>query len=461
MSNKDTGVWLVAGLGYGDETKGSVTDWLVRRTGATTVVRYNGGAQAGHRVVLPDGREHIFSQFGSGTFVPGVRTHLSRFMLVEPIGMLREEEHLQSLGCADAFRRTTIDETAPVITPFHIAANRILELARGVARHGSCGLGIGETVEDLREAGADALCARDLASAAVLQKKLAGVRDRKLAKIRRVLGGIPEGNDFSCWREILDDNDVAGWYAWCLERYAEFARHAHIVGGRRLRELLAEGGVVFEGAQGMLLDPAHGFQPHVTKTDITFANANTLLQEAGYDGPRTRVGVIRGYMTRHGNGPLITEDESLSAAIPDARNEENDWQGVFRVGHFDAVAARYALEAIGGADELAVTCLDRLFGLPEVKVCTKYLAADRDETLGDSRRRIIGRMQVSAKPDEAQREELTRALALVQPFYGCIGPVRNRVQAYDYAETLGALLGCAPSLLSFGPAAEDKISIKP
>lgn len=139
---------VVADLGFGDAGKGSSVDFLVRAYKAHTVVRYNGGAQAGHNVVTQDGRQHVFAQFGSGTFVPGVQTHLSRHMLVNPVSMLDEEEHLCSLSVSDAFHRTTIDEEALIITPFHQAANRLREYARGKDRHGSCGRGIGETMTD-------------------------------------------------------------------------------------------------------------------------------------------------------------------------------------------------------------------------------------------------------------------------------------------------------------------------
>src|SRR5688572_10125316 len=129
---------VLADLGFGDAGKGSITDYLVRETGAHTVVRYNGGAQAAHRVVTPDEREHIFAQFGSGTFVPGVKTLLSQYMMIDPVAMLNEEEHLYNLGAGvdDAFDRTFVHENAIIITPYHRIVNQLREEARGVARHG-------------------------------------------------------------------------------------------------------------------------------------------------------------------------------------------------------------------------------------------------------------------------------------------------------------------------------------
>ncbi|MCB0152481.1 MAG: adenylosuccinate synthetase, partial [Caldilineaceae bacterium] len=163
---------LTVDLGFGDAGKGSIVDFLTRETAAHTVVRYTGGAQAGHRVVTdgPGAQEHVFAQFGSGTLA-GAATHLSRFMLVDPLAMEAEAAHLHSLGI-DAFGRTTIDRGARIITPFQRAANRLKELARGAARHGSCGMGIGETAADALALGERTLRAGDLARPDVLVAKL-------------------------------------------------------------------------------------------------------------------------------------------------------------------------------------------------------------------------------------------------------------------------------------------------
>jgi len=144
---------IVVDLGYGDAGKGTVVDWLCSPRGGLarggeavrTVVRFNGGAQAGHNVVTADGRQHTFAQFGSGTFTSGVRTHLSRFMLVDPLALAAEAGHLAALGVPDALARLTVDRDALLTTPYHRAANQVRELARGLDRHGSCGMGIGET----------------------------------------------------------------------------------------------------------------------------------------------------------------------------------------------------------------------------------------------------------------------------------------------------------------------------
>src|SRR5687767_190163 len=116
---------VVTGLGHGDEGKGATVDALVRRHALELVVRHNGGPQAAHHVVRSDGAVHCFAQFGAGTLVAGVRTHLSRFMLVEPLALAREAATLERIGVAGALGRVTIDVACAVVTPFHRLFGRI------------------------------------------------------------------------------------------------------------------------------------------------------------------------------------------------------------------------------------------------------------------------------------------------------------------------------------------------
>ena len=175
---------IVVDLGFGDSGKGTITDALVRQTDAAWVVRFNGGAQAGHAVVTGDGREHIFSQFGAGTFVPGVRTYLSRFMVLHPGGLLREAEVLEKKGVEEPLSRVVIDPGAKVITPFHQAANRLREILRGDSRHGSCGLGVGETMHHSLEHPEEAVVAGDLSHPDRLFRKLCRVQQRYYDEFR-------------------------------------------------------------------------------------------------------------------------------------------------------------------------------------------------------------------------------------------------------------------------------------
>ena len=135
------------------------------------------------------------------------------------------------------------------------------------------------------------------------------------------------------------------------DAFGAFAARVQIVDGSHLADLLRAGPVVFEGAQGVLLDEWRGFHPYTTWSTTTFANAEQLLAEAGQQA--IRLGVTRCYAPRHGPGPLVTEDPILD--LPEPHNGRGAWQGPFRTGHLDAVALRYAIEVAGGVDALAVT----------------------------------------------------------------------------------------------------------
>lgn len=432
--------FMTVDLGFGDAGKGSVVDYLVREHDAHTVVRYNGGAQAGHRVVTAGlaPQEHVFAQFGSGTLA-GAATHLSRFMLLDPLAMLQEEQHLRTLGVADAFERTTIDAQAVVITPFQRAVNRLKELARGGQRHGSCGMGIGETMADRLAHGDRALLAGDLADRDVLRAKLSFLREVNLAKARGLdlrLAGFEAAQ--AEWEALAGDS----WIDWLIDAYPAFAARAQIVPGRRLHAILRRpGAVVFEGAQGVLLDEWGGFHPHTTWSTTTLHNADCLLAEAGYDGAVTRIGITRPYMTRHGAGPLVTEDAALTAALPDPANGFGAWQQGFRLGWLDLVLLRYARELVGPLDWLAVTCLDRLAGLPALYACRRYRCEDG----------ALERLAPSPIPHNlVYQEGLTNLLARCQPEPE---PVESPEKLLDL---LAAELGMPVGLTSHGPSAEDK-----
>lgn len=355
----------VVDLGFGDCGKGTMVDFLVRRHAASLVVRFNGGPQAGHNVVLPDGRQHTFAQFGSGTFVPGVRTLLSRDVLIEPYALFNEFAHLASLGLNDALARLFIDERCLMITPPQQMANRIRERSRGAAAHGTCGVGVGECVEDSLGRPELALRAGDIREPDRIRSRLAAMLDDKRAALAECQCAVTDDE-----RRVLDD---PAWIDIAVGIYGELANAAHIISADEAAAALRDSSCsVFEGAQGVLLDEHHGFHPHTTWSTTTFANADALLDEAGIEARRQRIGVLRTYMTRHGPGPFVTECSSLKPAdLPEPHNADDGWQGPFRRGVLDLVMLRYALAACGGVDALAVTHLDRLSALPP-QACEAY-----------------------------------------------------------------------------------------
>src|SRR5437660_12409394 len=184
---------ITVGLGFGDEGKGATVDYLVRRYDADLVVRYCGGSQAGHNVQLPDGRRHTFSQFGAGTLAESSRpprTYLGPNMIIDPPALGREAQHLNELGVKDPLRLLTIHPRCLVTTPWLKLLNQLRELARGEARHGSCGQGIGETRSYWLKHGSDAVSASDLRDLPVLRHKLELQRQRVLLECQDFLDQI-------------------------------------------------------------------------------------------------------------------------------------------------------------------------------------------------------------------------------------------------------------------------------
>ncbi|GAA4901443.1 adenylosuccinate synthase [Stackebrandtia albiflava] len=402
---------IVVDLGFGDAGKGTVVDWLCAMRGHRTVIRYNGGAQAAHNVVTPDGTHHTFAQFGAGSLVPGVHTHLSDRMLVDPLALATEADHLASCGVADPWRRLTVDERALITTPWHRAANRARELARGRDRHGSCGMGIGETARYALRYPQDAPTVGDCRAPARLRRKLAALAGR-----------LPHDPA----TPVPEVDRVAAVLA-------DFAATVRIVDGSHVSGLLADGPAVFEGAQGVLLDEWHGFHPYTTWSTTTTANASAILAESGGGATAFRLGVLRAYTTRHGPGPLVTEDPELSTRLPEPHNSTGRWQGAFRAGHFDAVAHRYALAVTGGVDALAVTHLDTVADSP-VRMCDTYRMPD-GSTLTDL---------VPGDRDLERQRRLTARLSTARPV------LRDPLSG-DRAAEVSAALGVPVALTSHGP----------
>lgn len=439
---------MVAGLGFGDEGKGSITDFLARQARQpVTVVRYNGGAQAGHNVVTSDGRHHTFAQFGSGTFVPGCRTHLSRFMLVNPIFLMREEAHLRAEGVTDAYERMTIERTALVTNPFQVASNRLKEMVRatGEGRHGSCGMGIGETMADFASHPEDALRIEDIGNPVELRRKLDASQGQKHDELSHISSSSMTPAMSHEW-EILTDTKLV---EACVERYKTFSKLVRFVDDTYLPSILREPrDAIFEGAQGVLLDQDFGFFPFVTRSDTTFGNALKLLD--GFDGSVTKMGILRAYATRHGPGPFPTEDTSLN--LPDVHNGYGPWQREFRFGHLDMVLVRYALAAIGGVDQIVMTNLDRLRGR-RAKLCTGYID---DGLLRHLTHDIQNGIVEALSPRSGQKmEDLIKRVSFMADL-SAAKPAYEDIHDLDVLLNKVESLGTPITLCSFGPTAEDK-----
>lgn len=421
------------GLGFGDCGKGLFTDHLCRTQGAHTVVRFNGGAQAGHNVVLPDGRHHTFSQFGAGSFVPGVATLLASPVVVHPSGLLAEHAALCRAGVTDGFERLHIDARCRVTTPFHQAAGRLREWARGAQAHGSCGVGVGETVRHALAAPDEALRYGDLSDPGAALGRLEAIR-RHLQQ--EFADQAPAHADWARERLLLDSPEVAPrWLdvvSACVDRVPPARLDA-------VAERLARpGGVLFEGAQGVLLDETHGFHPHTTWSTISTRAVEAVLRDAGIGAAVEHLGVLRSHLTRHGAGPLPTFDAALDR-LPEPHNADAGWQGKFRRGHPDALLLRHALRAVGRLDGLLVSHLDAIDVVGSLRWCDGYRIEDEAD--------ILRELPCLDAPSLAQQTALTQRLTQARPCYDTVAirTASQWVERTSAAARLPVLLG------SFGP----------
>ena len=360
---------ITVDLGYGDSSKGATVDALVRKHNANTVLRYNGASQAGHNVVTNDGVHHLFAQFGAGMLVnDGVRSILGPAMMVDPLSMVIEADALVSKGVNNPLTRSFIHEDCLLITPFHIALNRIKEAVRNESRHGSCGKGVGETRAYAIKVGDQAPTLLNISNKPTLKLLL------ERLQIEMTEQAINTGADPLLYKEHFE---LLKWpIDGLVEAYASFAKQTNIIDYTRLQRMLINDDkpVIAEGAQGVLLDQSHGFHPYNTWSDTTTQEAHNLLAVIGYRGEVETLGIMRTFATRHGPGPMPTECEKLTTMFNEPHNPFNEFQREFRVGWLDLAMLRYSL-TIQPVDSLAVSHVDWVWkygNTDAVKVGVRY-----------------------------------------------------------------------------------------
>jgi adenylosuccinate synthase len=343
----------VIGAAFGDEGKGLLTDYFCRQAGEEpTVVRFCGGANAGHTVVTPEGDRHVFHHFGAGTLA-GARTYLSRYFLVNPVLWREEYEVLQGRGLRT---RLFVDREAPLTTVYDMMANQLSELERGDKRHGSCGAGVHATMFR-NENAAFRLVAGDLERPAFLRQRVNRIRDMML--------GDQRGGEDILERFLMD----------CERMRAQI----NLCDSRVISDRGAE--VIFEGSQGLLLDQDNKwFFPHVTHAKTGLWNVLQIANEADIN-QIDAVYVTRPYLTRHGAGELPGEDPELHYF--DNTNEPNRWQGALRFAPMNTDLIEMAIgtdlmPARGWSGNvtpvLAVTHMDQLPTVPDIACPAHYVS---------------------------------------------------------------------------------------
>lgn len=344
---------IVVGLGFGDEGKGLTTDYVCSQSKQPIVVRFNGGQQAGHTVVTANGRRHVFSNFGSGT-LRGIPTYWSRYCTFSPIHFLNELHELRIQP------KLYIDPHCPITTHYDILFNRALELTPGHVRRGTTGTGFGATLKRHFESGL-ALTFENMLDSNLTQKAL--------KKVNRYYGiKIKQETDYQ-----FGDFDHATEDLNFIKATKEISvlQDLGIIEPTSSKFLTSEqwSTLVFEGSQGILLDPTLGFSPFVTRTNTTSQNAVAILKQLFKPAEiRTELYyVTRIYHTRHGAGPFQSASPSQIRIQRNSSetNKRDDYQGKFRIGPLNTDLTNYSLKcdshfSNGFQKHLIVTCIDQL-----------------------------------------------------------------------------------------------------
>jgi adenylosuccinate synthase len=424
----------VVGLQWGDEAKGKIVDWLTDHH--DIVVRYNGGANAGHTVVK-DGKTYKFSLLPTGILRPHITAVIANGLVINPVRFFEEVYQLRQNG-VEIGANLVVSDHAHVIFPYHLEEERLSE-TEGNQAIGTTGRGIGPCYMD--KAGRTCgIRVGELQYPEHLRARLQVIVDRK----NRMLRGL------SAAASQFDAAALADEYALHGARMRPFIQDTF----RLLHNAIDEGRrVLFEAAQGSLLDIDHGTYPYVTSS-----NSSTTGIWSGSGVPAkhlTRiVGVLKAYSTRVGRGPFPTELNDGPDGVGETIRKTGREYGTVtgrprRCGWFDAVAARYSAR-LSGATELAVMLLDVLSGLREVKICTSY--------------RLEG-AAVDYFPADAFL--LEKCVPMYETLPGWSTPISEvrRLQdlpaaARRYIDRLAEVLGLEINIVSVGPDREQTIVSK-
>jgi adenylosuccinate synthase len=421
---------VVIGAQWGDEGKGKIVDWLSER--ADIVVRFQGGHNAGHTLVIGE-QTYKLSLLPSGVVRPGKLAVIGNGVVIDPWALVDEIERLKEQGVAVSRENLRVAENAPLILPLHRELDLMREAAAGASKIGTTGRGIGPAYED--KVGRRAIRVQDLKDLATLRPKV----DRILVHhngLRRGLGQ-PEIAKEELIAELVEIAPKILPYVDVTWDLLDRARRA----GKR---------ILFEGAQGALLDIDHGTYPFVTSSNTVAAQAAT---GSGL-GPRAIgyvLGIAKAYTTRVGAGPFPTE---LADAIGERIGERGHEFGTVtgrkrRCGWFDACLVRLTVK-VAGIDGIALTKLDVLDGFSELKVCIGYqLDGERTDRL------------------PAGYHAQSRVKPIYETFEGWSQSTRGArswaelpAQAVKYVRHIEELIECPVTLLSTSPEREDTILMR-
>jgi len=417
----------VIGSQWGDEGKGKIVDWLSSR--ADVVVRFQGGHNAGHTLVI-DGVTYKLHLLPSGIVRQSKLSIIGNGVVIDPWALMQEIKNVEAQGVAVTPEKLMIAENAPLILPIHPLLDQAMEKARGNDAIGTTGRGIGPAYEDKIARRAIRVC--DLEYPDLLKEKL----EKMLFHHNALLHGLgqEEAQADEMFDKLMDVRD-------------DILKFKGVV-WKVLHEARAEGKkILFEGAQGMMLDVDHGTYPYVTSSNMAAAQAATG-SGMGPDAVNFVLGITKAYTTRVGEGPFPTElDDEIGQHLGEKGHEFGTTTGrKRRCGWFDAAVVRQTVK-LGGITGIALTKIDVLDGMQELKICVGYrLNGEEIDYLPASQLE-----QAAVEPIYETMEGWSEST------YGAKTWGELPANAVKYVRHLEELIGVPVTLLSTSPERDDTI----
>lgn len=420
----------VVGSQWGDEGKGKIVDWLSER--ADVVVRFQGGHNAGHTLVIGE-RVYKLSLLPSGVVRPGKVGVIGNGVVVDPWALLSEIDTLSQQGVTITPDNLKVADNVSLILPLHQHLDNALEEARGTSKIGTTGRGIGPAYEDKVGRRAIRLC--DLADRETLAARVDQLLFHHNALLRGL--GATEVDPAELLAKLHDVADRLLPFAAPVWYWLDEARRA----GKR---------ILFEGAQGAMLDVDHGTYPFVTSSN-TVAGQAAAGAGVGPGAIGYVLGITKAYTTRVGSGPFPSEQENdIGEQLGQRGHEFGTVTGrKRRCGWFDAVMVRQAV-TVGGIDGIALTKVDVLDGFEELKICTGY--------------RLDGHEIAHLPPGISAQSRVEPVYETLEGWSGSTVGARSWVDlpatAIKYIRRIEELIGAPVALLSTSPERQDTILVR-
>lgn len=451
--------YILSGTLFGDEGKGSFVDYLASIKNINKNIRYNGGSQASHTVILDDGTTHKFSQLGSSMFIKENQTYLSENTIVNLFNIFTEAQTLSSktnMNIEQVIERVFIDKSSNIVTPYHSLIDRIRELSSQYEQRGIIGTGNSEVMKVYKESGI-ILKAQDFLSgdyAEILSQLYFYTKDF----LTKNLPYIKE-SDLSKLDELdlkqLIDKENRLYIKNCYQNMIK-ALHFNIMDGVD-RFCDNNSDVILEGSQGLLLDVNYGIKPNTTFLDTTNQFGITLADKLKLE--KSKIGIISAYTSRHGLGILPTYDEELSNTIVDLNQYISGWQGSPRYGWLDLVLLRYS-DSINKNDEYYLSNVDRFQNLSKIKICNTYLYKGTiDNEFIETFEYTIEKGNIIIKNILKNSPRLKEFLQNTIPQYVEIKGFNNNEDSIEYLRTIEELANIKITVSSFGPTRKDKVLV--